>query len=521
MESNDELMYDFEIDNEPDNSLHSIEDSRIGRHVQWLNTKSKSYNVFEKACLGVSIIGLPLLHKINKTTNKIKRYNKFRNDVLGVPPPTNIKIMVKESTRTFNHVADYIIHNGIIWYRRRNCIDEYWKPVYFDGHPKRAPLELYVDGENLMVLVKVGEEYYLHYKKVLEEKLQIFTDDAKKHKPSRIRRHMSIKNDEFEFTMNGNFIWIRSLLEDTTPRRWTPLWHEGWPHSTIINISSCDDFLEVWTDDDRMYKINVSREYIDNTLRKYEFPYTYHYHYSATTTNEIDNWSDRWFTFPYFWLYKMNPKKEKRLKVPYGCLLAMSNRGKFNQYYEDELGGQHAAYSAVTGVYIVLNNRIYLADPWLPRQFNKKSFPLIMPDKYIDPPEGVIIKKLAVSASFLVIYCVDEYGNEYLLCIFKDFDNMGINPGLKYTEVSKAIGRKDIKPEVRVLKDNYRDVTPEQSWNEISMDDIRTEDVDFNTLTVLQTGKGNYARTIRIQTKDLSGYYENIIIDNYWTFSVY
>jgi len=162
-----------------------------------------------------------------------------------------------------------------------------------------------------------------------------------------------------------------------------------------------------------------------------------------------------------------------------------------------------------------------LADRWLPRQFNKKSFPLIIPDKYIDPPAGMIINKLCSSASFIVIYCTDTDNNEYLLCRLVDFDNMGINPMLKYMEISKAITEKNLTSSIRVLKDNYRNLPPEDFWWNISLNELDTATLNFDTLTVLQTGKGNLSRTIRIQTNDSSAFYEIKLNNDHWDFIHY
>ena len=121
MVSNEELLYDFEIKDESSDYLSDIENSKIVRHIQWLNTKNKIYKNIEKCALCVSIMGIPLMHKIHKTNKKIKKYRKFREEVATVIPPSkDIKIMIKESTKSFNHIIDYMIYNGIIWYRRRN-----------------------------------------------------------------------------------------------------------------------------------------------------------------------------------------------------------------------------------------------------------------------------------------------------------------------------------------------------------------------------------------------------------------
>lgn len=85
-------------------------------------------------------------------------------DVSNYHIPGDEPIVIKSRTRTFNHVNEYAIHGGRIWFRPRLDSDRSWEPLHFDGV---YPVEIHADGANLAVL---DHQNHLHYKKILDEK---------------------------------------------------------------------------------------------------------------------------------------------------------------------------------------------------------------------------------------------------------------------------------------------------------------------------------------------------------------
>jgi len=520
------------------NYAEDINKGILGKHVSFLkkervnlkNIAVKILGIAEGTLLSLSVVGIPVVYQAFKTSKKMDNYAKFQKAVNEADPPHKRSIEIKKCLQTFNHVNDYVIHNGFIWYRERNQIDQDWRPLYFEGFPNREPVNIQADGENLIV---IDNHQYVHYKKVLKERLLIFKDEALKSGRPQSNTPIWQENETTRFILKDDFIWVQDKNEENA--KWLPFYFEGWPSKRPIDLKIRENSLIITTDDeDATYDLNISPERLQDLLKGLHFPYTNQSYYSAIKKDEKDNWKDRWFSFPYFGLDKLNPHREKRLKIPRHALenglllsniVAVSNRGGFNRYYENCLNGQHPPYSAVTGIYLydILDNCIYLADPWLPRGFNKKSFPFIIPDKKIDVPQGMTVKKLCVSASVLLIFGTID-NQPVLVSRLEDFDTMGINPGLKYAEVEEVINlvdKSNIKPSLRILQDNYRNLTPEELWKPVSLNGLDPEDIDPDTFTIFQTGPGNHARQLHVESRNGSGFYEKSLLDDPWEYIPY
>jgi len=157
----------------------------LERHVAWLRNsagkkESGATRFFknalagvEAAVLGLSLVGIPALMTGVSTWQKQKAENDFWTNFKENKPrsPSRFShIDIPSQTRAFNHINDYAIESGIIWYRRRVPKDDEpkdeWKPIYFDGGKNRKPVSIDVDGANLLVIDDAGD---VHYKKILRE----------------------------------------------------------------------------------------------------------------------------------------------------------------------------------------------------------------------------------------------------------------------------------------------------------------------------------------------------------------
>jgi hypothetical protein len=158
--------------------VYAPQSSFIERAVIWYKKTSDSIlskviAVAAAIFFSLLLVTIPLI--INFTTILIRKRKAeaFYKDVANkVPPPIEGHIEVDTKTQSFNHVSSYVIHDDIIWYKRR--VDDYnqpinydWKPIFFDTRSSIRPIELKVDGANLIVIDNFGE---VHYKKIIKEK---------------------------------------------------------------------------------------------------------------------------------------------------------------------------------------------------------------------------------------------------------------------------------------------------------------------------------------------------------------
>ena len=130
----------------------------------------------------------------------------FFEEVKTKKSPGPDPIDEKSPTRTFNHINDYAIEDEVIWVRRRGIKSE-WRPIYFDGGPRRVlPTLISCDGANLFVLDNLNQG---HYKKVLKE-----------YRPEEIdeKNNLHIKNDDI-IDKNNYLVVDKSTLNN---------WKEHW-----------------------------------------------------------------------------------------------------------------------------------------------------------------------------------------------------------------------------------------------------------------------------------------------------
>lgn len=80
-------------------------------------------------------------------------------------PSRGVRIELKTATQSFNHVQDFTLKDGKLWYRQRNDLVCEWQeiPLEDEGLDIR---ELKADGANLMLRDVHGR---VHYKKVIKE----------------------------------------------------------------------------------------------------------------------------------------------------------------------------------------------------------------------------------------------------------------------------------------------------------------------------------------------------------------
>ena len=145
--------------------------SIIERHVRWLREESEGIQKISKIFLATletllcifTVVGIKFLFNAVHLYQTISSEEKFYLEAASKRPPSETETLVfKSPTRTFNHVSEFALEDGILWARRIGTAK--WSPLYFDG---KDPQAIGCDGANLIVIDK---EQKLHYKKVLRER---------------------------------------------------------------------------------------------------------------------------------------------------------------------------------------------------------------------------------------------------------------------------------------------------------------------------------------------------------------
>lgn len=147
----------------------------IGRHVAWIKDQktigakigASLLAIGEVALLSLTVVGLIPVIKAFSVSKKLNAYKKMEADIKVSKPPSKTLIEFKTATRTFNHINDYAIQDGKLWYRPHSDLNAEWELMYYDQNsPDNPPMEIKADGANLMVRDKNNT---IHYKKALSE----------------------------------------------------------------------------------------------------------------------------------------------------------------------------------------------------------------------------------------------------------------------------------------------------------------------------------------------------------------
>jgi len=182
----DQLSFDI-------NGLKSnVQANWLGRHVIWQKKPRggmkkvavKTLEILELlAAIFLPIVGWISLTKGLEISKRLDNYKKFEMTMAHAKPPNIDRVVSKTETATFNHVNEYVLNEGKIWFKPKNSGAAEWKLMYFDGFStNRIPVKISSDGANLVVLDDKNE---YHYRKVLQEKRDscgkyIYTDLSSK-----------------------------------------------------------------------------------------------------------------------------------------------------------------------------------------------------------------------------------------------------------------------------------------------------------------------------------------------------
>ncbi len=459
----------------------------------------------------LGIITIRLIPQFLARLHHKRELDAFKESVkTKQPPPIPGNIEVNTKTQGLNHVSSFVIHEGIIWTKRilndygQPDKDAVWEPIYFDGWPNVDPVEIKLDGANLIV---IDNKNGVHYKKVIKEHYQdveqFYKNIPDDEQPSNKAKEQSVKNDFWEFTIFNNKVWHRRIddFEPTWRPVYIPLNYDfyGTPKLSLKELKI--EKNELVAIDNRNGEHKVSR---DNYERKKNY-YTIH------VKSDKDNWKDRWFTLPY--LNKIvNVFTGNRLYLPeFTKAWAVGHRGQFNHYIQDRDMYKHAVGAGVTNLYILekKGNFIYLFDPWKPQNVQVK----IPVPGTVDCP--FVAEYISVAANMILVtgYKYEKQNDGRVIkkpaayIMIADVDSLGWNPTINYTFFSEDHEK---NPLMRILP-----TVP--GWEEIAL----PEGEISSDCTILQTGEGNDNREMRFMGKkdDLEGYWHKGLKEDSWNFT--
>ncbi len=390
---------DEKIETENDKTSETIE--RLHHKIGKRSTLAKVKRVVIPILYAMTIFGIGKAIRFNRMYKAYSMQKKFMEEAGKKDQPQIAEnIQLHSKTMTFNHIANYVIHEGIIWTKSRVKEGAEWEPVYFSGYPNRTPKELHADGANLVV---IDDKDFVHYKKVIGEK--------------------------------------------------------------------CDDERN-----------------------------TYIY-YDKSTKN---NWKNEWYSFPYL-KHIVNFFTGKKLKLLEGCRSwAISHRGQLSRYSEDGDLNQHITFNGVTTLFVLdkEGRHLYLFDPWKPKHVLVK----------VPVPEtsgsSFVAERISAAGSVvaLVGYAFkNERAYPAIKTMVMDIDTLGWNPYLDYTYDSEnRTNDERILPTVEKWDDHF---LPEGATTNI---------------TVVQTGKGNNAKELRVaaEYQGKKGYWTKSLEGGNWRFCV-
>lgn len=203
------------------------------------------------------------------------------------------------------------------------------------------------------------------------------------------------------------------------------------------------------------------------------------------------------------WTGKWGQPFSKQLRLPDSIRAwSISHRGPFAGGYSDIDGNFHAISAGVTTLYVLSGDglKISYADPWLPADFARE----------IGGPLQNRFRARSLSAGASTLFVISDAGEMYTR--LADFDTLGLNPFLAYGYERRIINL-NVEKDVRTL--------PPEEWKKqpsISPGQGRIS----SAITVLQTGKGNSARELRVEgvnAQGTHGFFFKPINGDVWQFT--
>lgn len=203
------------------------------------------------------------------------------------------------------------------------------------------------------------------------------------------------------------------------------------------------------------------------------------------------------------WVNTWGKPFSQKLRLPPNIRAwSISHRGPFAGGYHDIDGHFHTISVGVTTLYALSEDglTIQYADPWLPADFSSE----------ICGPLKNRFRARSLAASASTLFVVSDAGEMYTR--LADFDTLGLNPFLDYSFNRKIAGFSAGK-EIRAL--------PAEAWKKQPSIPSSLGRIT-SAITILQTGKGNDARELRVEGVNAAGahgFFSKPVNGDVWQFT--
>lgn len=312
-----------------------------------------------------------------------------------------------------------------------------------------------------------------------------------------------------EIVIHEDTLWVRPRASGSS---WKPMYFDGFKSDKKpVSISADGANLIVIDENNKVHYKKLIREYrksemTETNKRAQEFikgkNLENENEYVAIDKTQKNNWKEKWFSLPVISDLILMFRQSKKLALPENPkAIAISHRGRYNDYVEDAVSAKHPVSAGVTTLYMVENNGkvIRKYDPWSPEN---AKMDIYVPESSTTSFE---VENMDASASHIMLLGYESSKRQEGEGVVKrltiktklaDIDSEGWNPGLKY-----AYEQNPNDPKVRVISTTA-------TWKDHPLDLKEGESVTRN-ISVVQLGEGNNNREIRIEGKSegLNGYF--------------
>jgi hypothetical protein len=292
------------------------------------------------------------------------------------------------------------------------------------------------------------------------------------------------------YILNDGLIWYKSIGNGKGPSGWTLFTDTGLPHDPRkTGFNNPKRIAEISADADELVALSDEGGF-------------YRYCFDRTIAHKSNEWLDRqgW------------PNEEQMFldrRTAGNLSWALGKRNAHVLYYEDRFGNQHHnGTMEIATTYVLLEDgqEICYADPGLPGDFSRN---------YIGPERGAF-KAVTLSASASTMFVINEKGEMYTR--LADFDTTGCDPlWFKYTYIPYESNL----PGTDYFSNLNEWGLPAEGWRYQPRIPLAGKAAITRHITILQNGRGNSARELRVaglNESGATGYWSKAIFDDAWGF---
>ncbi|HQL00847.1 MAG TPA: hypothetical protein PK090_08740 [Smithellaceae bacterium] len=278
---------------------------------------------------------------------------------------------------------------------------------------------------------------------------------------------------EYDVAIDDGRIWYKSRKSSEAEPRWKLLGTTGLPASQQKNFSPPSSVKALSADGDNLIAIG------DNDV-------IYYMKWSSR------KWTDHW-----------GLPLARKLHLPRDIRSwSISHRGSLAGGYADIDGHFHPIWAGVTTLYVLSKDglSIQYADPWLKADFAHE----------ICLPLRNRFRARALAASGSTLFVINDAGDMYTR--LADFDTLGHNPLIAYSYERKIRS---------ATKDKDKRTLPPEDWKKQPSIPARHGRIS-PFITIFQTGRGNDARTLRVEgvnRQGVSGFFSKPLQASAWSFT--